>query len=134
MVDRGKYLRGDEHGTDGGELIEGFGKEELAAGLVGELVQATREVVAHGVAEDIVGSLLGRDVFAGAGGDENKLGFVVRECGGAELVHRDVFVGVGERSGGLGPEGGSGGNHQLEGVSASRSARGLSRGKCIQGG
>lgn len=103
FFDRSEEFRGHKDGTNRCELVKSFGEEELASSLVRQLVQTAGEVVANCVPENVFRGLLGSEIFTSAGGDEDKFGFVVRERRGTKFVHWDIVVGVGERSGRLGP-------------------------------
>lgn len=69
----GKRVETDQGRPDGRKLVKGLGKEELACRVFGELKQATRQVVADGVAQDVVLGLFRRQVSALLGRDKHEL-------------------------------------------------------------
>jgi hypothetical protein len=49
-----ELLGTDQYGANRGKLVEGFGKEELARRVLGELKQPARQVVPNGITQNVV--------------------------------------------------------------------------------
>ncbi len=70
------FVGGNELGPERREGVERFAQQPLAAGL-SLLPVAGRDIVAAGVARDVIESLIDRDVAAAASDDGDQLGFVI---------------------------------------------------------
>ena len=68
-----KHIRAHQDRPNGRKLVKRLGIEELSARLLWKLEKAARQVIPDCIAEDVLRGLLGRDVAALAGGDEDEL-------------------------------------------------------------
>jgi hypothetical protein len=75
----GEYLWADQGWPNWSELVKCFGEKELATRILGKLEDATGQVIADSVSQDVIASFFGGNVTAFLRGDENQLALAIHD-------------------------------------------------------